>query len=36
VGAVSQNFAAGANLDIKIATAASGCSTAPQYADVTA
>jgi hypothetical protein len=35
-GAVSQNFAAGANLDIKIATAASGCSTAPQNANITA
>ncbi len=35
-GAVSQNFAAAANLDIKIATAASGCTTAPQNANVTA
>jgi hypothetical protein len=35
-GAVSQNFAASANLDIKIATAASGCTTAPQNANVTA
>jgi hypothetical protein len=34
-GAVSQNFAA-TNLDIKIATAASGCTTAPQNANVTA
>jgi hypothetical protein len=34
-GAVSQNFAAAANLDIKIATAASGCTTAPQNANVT-
>ena len=35
-GAVSQNFAAAANLDIKIATAASGCTTAPQNANVNA
>jgi hypothetical protein len=35
-GAVSQNFTAAANLDIKIATAASGCTTAPQNANVTA
>jgi hypothetical protein len=35
-GAVSQSFAAGANLDVKIATAAGGCSTAPQNANVTA
>ena len=34
-GAVSQGFAAAANLDIKIATAASGCTTAPQNANVT-
>ena len=34
-GAVSRNFAATANLDIKIATAASGCTTAPQNANVT-
>jgi hypothetical protein len=33
-GAVSQNFTAAANLDIKIATAASGCTTAPQNANV--
>jgi hypothetical protein len=33
-GAVSQNFAAAANLDIKIAAAASGCATAPQNANV--
>jgi hypothetical protein len=33
-GAVSQNFAPAANLDIKIATAASGCTTAPQNANV--
>jgi hypothetical protein len=33
-GAVSQNYAAAANLDIKIATAASGCTTAPQNANV--
>ena len=35
-GAVTQNFAAAANLDIKIATAASGCTTAPQNANVVA
>jgi hypothetical protein len=33
-GAVSQNYAAAANLDIKIATAASGCTTAPQNANI--
>lgn len=33
-GPVSQNFAAGANLDIRIATPAAGCSTAPQDANV--
>ena len=33
-GTVSQNYAAAANLDIKIATAASGCATAPQNANV--
>ena len=33
-GAVSQNYAAAANLDIKIATPASGCTTAPQNANV--
>ena len=33
-GAVSHTFAASANLDIKIATAASGCTTAPQNANV--
>jgi hypothetical protein len=35
-GAVSQNFAGAANLDVKIVTAAGGCSTAPQNANVTA
>jgi len=33
-GAVSQNYAAAANLDVKIATPASGCTTAPQNANV--
>jgi hypothetical protein len=33
-GVVSQNFAAAANLDIKIATAASGCTMAPQNGNV--
>ena len=33
-GVLSQNFAAAVNLDIKIATAASGCTTAPQNANV--
>jgi hypothetical protein len=33
-GAVSQNFAAAASLDIKIATPASGCTTAPQNANI--
>ncbi len=35
-GAVTQNYAASANLDIKIVTPASECSTAPQNANVTA
>ena len=35
-GAVTQNFAAAANLDVKIVTPASGCSTAPQNGNVTA
>ena len=35
-GAVTQNFAAAANLDVKIVTAAVGCSTPPQNANVTA
>jgi hypothetical protein len=33
-GAISQNYAAAANLDVKIATPASGCTTAPQNANV--
>jgi hypothetical protein len=31
---MSQNYAAAANLDVKIATPASGCTTAPQNANV--
>ncbi|MCU1341671.1 MAG: hypothetical protein JWN92_1094, partial [Candidatus Acidoferrum typicum] len=34
-GAVSQNYAAAANLDVKIVTAAAGCTTAPQNANLT-